>query len=174
MLAFDPLAKVFCLTVDSKQIKVYKKNFDKNFRAHSAHKQNQVIKAEIMYVSQWFCIVGLKQHALGHIAIMPLFKNDFTQLNTCQENAESKFDVAVETKIKKQQLLKVSSASLAKIEDTADASKSNKDDKHFAYYNVGQVGKVCVKDCGSDDNLDYSIVVHDLTTLKQNRKSLLR
>ena len=45
-------------------------------------KPEQIIKAEVMYVSQWFCIVGLKAHALGRLAILPLFRNDFTQLNT--------------------------------------------------------------------------------------------
>lgn len=82
ILGFDPLERVFCLTLDKKKIKSYEKNFDKNFRSQLSCKEEQNIKAEVIYVSQWFCIVGLKAHALGRLAIMPLFRNDFTQLNT--------------------------------------------------------------------------------------------
>ena len=178
ILAFDPMAKVFCLTVEQKQIKTYRKNFDAKFCEQSACKPDQLIKAEILYVSQWFCIVGLKAHALGRLAFMPLFRNDFTQLNThkvMQEQA-NKFDIQVENQIKQQQLLKVSTASLAALltdkPQESNTKKNNSEDKHFAYYCVGQVGKVCVKFEGADQ--DYLIVVHDLSTLKQNRKGLLR
>ena len=82
VLAFDPLARVFCLTLDKKKVKTYAKNFDTNFRSQLVCKRDQSIKAEVIYVSQWFCIVGLKAHAQGRLAIMPLFRNDFTQLNT--------------------------------------------------------------------------------------------
>ena len=42
VLAFDPLARVFCLTIDSKQIRIYKKNFDPNFRSQLVCKTDQV------------------------------------------------------------------------------------------------------------------------------------
>lgn len=125
VLAFDPVAKLFCLTVDQKQIKVYKKNFDAKFREQSALKEEQVIKSEILYTSQWFCIVGLKAHGYGHLAFMPLFKNDFTQLNSCNASSESRLVVPVEAKIKKQQLLKVSAAAVNRLENNKDDIKGN-------------------------------------------------
>ena len=82
VLAFDPLARVFCLTLDKKKVRTYAKNFDPTFRNQLVCKSDQSIKAEVVYVCQWFCIVGLKAHALGRLAIMPLFRNDFSQLNT--------------------------------------------------------------------------------------------
>jgi len=88
ILGFDPLARVFCLTLDKKKIKTYAKNFDQNFRSQLTCKDEQTVKADILYVSQWFCIVGLKAHALGRLAIMPLFRNDFTQLNTFRVKIE--------------------------------------------------------------------------------------
>jgi ribosomal protein S1 len=42
VLAFDPLTRVFCLMIDSKQIKIYKKNFDPKFRSQLVCKSDQV------------------------------------------------------------------------------------------------------------------------------------
>ena len=73
---------------------MYKKNFDAGFRAKTACKMDQDLKAEVVFVSEWFAIVGLKQHAKGRLAIMPLFKNDFTQLNTFRAlNDDSEADL---------------------------------------------------------------------------------
>lgn len=94
VIAFDPMSNVFCLLVDKEHIKVYKKNFDAGFRAKTACKMDQDLKAEVVFVSEWFAIVGLKQHAKGRLAIMPLFKNDFTQLNTFRAlNDDSETDL---------------------------------------------------------------------------------
>jgi ribosomal protein S1 len=88
VLAFDSLTKTFCLSVDKKIIKTYKKNFDETFRKQIVCKQDQSIKAEVLFVGQWFCIVGLKAHGLGRLAFMPLFKNDFTQINRYMSTCE--------------------------------------------------------------------------------------
>jgi ribosomal protein S1 len=88
ILAFDSLTKTFCLSVDKKTIKTYKKNFDEGFKQQVVCKQDQSIKAEILFVGQWFCIVGLKAHGLGRLAFMPLFRNDFTQLNRYMSTCE--------------------------------------------------------------------------------------
>ena len=118
-------------------------------------------KGEILYASQWFCIVGLRAHGLGHLAFMPLFRNDFTQLNACGVSMESRLVVPVEAKIKREQLLRVSAAVVGR------------DEQHLACYCVGQVGKVCVEAVSGRES-DYCIVVHDLTTLRQSRKSMIR
>jgi ribosomal protein S1 len=186
ILAFDPLAKVFCLSIENRKIKTYKKNFDPNFRCQVFCKQGQAIKSEIIYISEWFCIVGLKAHALGRLAFMPLFKNDFTQLNTFSAEPSIKPNSSIETKIKRQQLLQVSSASFSSLSKSENASESSslsfadikfsKEDKNFAYYCIGQTGKVIVKLNGSNEveNLDYLIVTHDSTEIKKNKKLLLR
>jgi hypothetical protein len=98
VLGFDPITKVFCLLVDQKKIKVYKKNFDSSFRAKTACKLDQELKAEVLFVSCWFCIVGLKQHAVGRLAVMPLFKNEFTQLNTFRARCNEKYS-KIENKV---------------------------------------------------------------------------
>ena len=170
VLGFDPLAKTFCLTIDKKSIKTYRKNFEKDARSHLSCRPDQIVKSEILYVSQWFGIIGLKAHALGRLALMPLFKNDFTQLSTfnATSSGESiKLD-SVETKIKQSQLLKVSSSSVANLED----KKVSKEEREFNFYAAGQMGKVCVKLDESD--MDYAIVVHDLNDVKRTKKMLLR
>ncbi len=163
VLTFDPVSNSYCLTIEPKIIKTYKKNFDTKFRSQVALKLEQVIKAEIIFVSSWFCIVGLKAHGLGCLAFMPLFRNDFTQLDAFKGVCSGP-----EMAIKRQQLNRVSVAALGLLEERK--IECSKEDKHFSYYCVGQVGKVCVK-FNSDD---YTLAVHDLSTTKQNKKSLLR
>ena len=46
VLAFDPVAKAFCLTVDPKHTRVYRRNFEAKFRDQSTLKLAQVIKGE--------------------------------------------------------------------------------------------------------------------------------
>jgi len=164
VLAFDPIANVFCLTIEPKHIKTYKKNFEAKFREQVSLRPEQVIKAEVLFVASWFCVVGLRAHGLGCLAFMPLFRNDFTQLDAFKGEC-----TGPEMAIKRQQLNRVSTAALGILEDRK-LEASSKDDRHFAYYCVGQVGKVCVKFDGDG----YTLVVHDLSTIKQNRKGLLR
>lgn len=195
VLGFDPVAKAFCLTINKKSIKSYSKNFDPKFRSQIVCKQDQSIKAEILYVSQWFCIVGLKAHALGRLAFMPLFKNDFTQLNTfralndqSESSIQNKFD-QIDKKIRQKQVLEVSSASLGlvalnsvseaqsdNLKEEASAKKSNKENKRFSYYYVGEVIKVLVKQENSleTDGMDYLIVLNDAQDKKLSKKQILR
>ena len=137
-----------------------------------------MVKSEILYVSEFFCIVGLKAHALGRLAFMPLFKNDFTQLNTISAEASMKQGLSAELKIKKQQLLKVSSASISALSNgsTGQNDAFSKDDRNFSYYCVGQTGRVFIKTNDSDEfeNLNYLIAVHDLSEIKRNKKLLLK
>jgi hypothetical protein len=186
VMAFDPLARVFCLTLDKKKVKFYAKNFDESFRTGLVCKLEQSIKAEVIYVSQWFCIVGLKAHALGRLAIMPLFRNDFTQLNTFRalndETGSTKSDT-IDSKIKKEQVLAVSSASFESLlptnsdeagldKNSKKSKSSNKDDKRFAYFSVGQVLKITLKT--DDDQLNLAIAFKDLSNVKRNKKFLFR
>ena len=171
VLGFDALAKNFCLSIDKKVIKVYKKNFEA--RSQLTSRPDQIIKSEILYVSQWFCIVGLKAHALGRLAFMPLFKNDFTQLDTF--NAATSGELlkvdSVEAKIKKAQLLKVSAGAVANLENNKE-KKLSKEEREFNFYSVGQIGKVCVK--VDEVESDYAIVVHDSSSVKRTKKNILR
>ena len=128
-----------------------------------------MVKSEILYVSEFFCIVGLKAHALGRLALMPLFKNDFTELNSMSAEASMKQGLSAELKIKKQQLLKVSSISALPNGSTDSFSR---DDRVFFYYCCGQTGKVFIKSDESEQ-LDYLIAVHDLKEVKIRNKSLL-
>ena len=184
VLAFDPLAKVFCLTIDKKKMKTYAKNFDSSFRSHVLCKREQSIKAEVIYVSQWFCVVGLKAHALGKLAVMPLFRNDFTQLNAFRAANEpsgvARLD-AIDAKIKQQQVLAVSSASLSSLLSKSNSdeevnkkltkeAKTNKDDRKFSYFYVGKMIRVVIK----EDCADYSLVVNDMAHGKRKKRQLLR
>jgi ribosomal protein S1 len=189
ILAFDPLAKVFCLNVDKKKVKIYSKNFDASLTQTANCKVDQCVKAEILYVSNWFCIVGLKAHALGSLAFMPLFRNDFTQIHTFSSfnqqkattsgndlsslspNARQSLDL-IDSKIKQQQVVAVSSAIVSSLGQNEPA-KGKKGDKRFNYFKYGQKLRVTIKQNKSDE-LNYLIVVSEPKSLKQNKKMLLK
>ncbi|CAF0850832.1 unnamed protein product [Brachionus calyciflorus] len=171
VLGFDPLAKVFCLSVNQKVIKTYSKNFDSNFKPIC--KENQKVKGEVLYCSNWFCIVGLKAHALGRLAYMPLFKNNFTQLNTARAlnnpiKIDNKFDF-VDREIRLKQLQTVSGLALASIEN--ENKKINKENKRFSYFYTGEIIKCIVK---TETKSDYLIVIHDINETKRNKKKIMR
>jgi hypothetical protein len=174
VLGFDPIANSFCLTINKKNMKIYQKNFDTKFISNLKCKREQLIKGDILYVSSWFCIVGLKAHALGRLAFMPLFKNDFTQLDsanvvpTTTTTANNQIDII--SKIKKKQLATVSTAVLS----NSNEMNFKKDDKKFAYYCVGQIGKVIVKYEDTSNDLNCLIVVQDKESIKMNTKTTLR
>jgi ribosomal protein S1 len=187
LLAYDPLTQTFCLSIDKKAQKVYRKNFDDSFQKQTVCKQDQSIKGEILFVGQWFAIVGLKAHALGRLALMPLFKNDFTQLNrymALHSDTQIKKIDQTDLKIRQKQVLSVSSASLSSLsfnaltDDLSDKLKSEtsknkaikKEDKRFSYFYVGQSLNVIVKSLEHD----YMIVFNDLNRVKRNKKMLLR
>ncbi len=191
VIGFDPVARAFCLTINKKDIKIYAKNFISKFRHQINCKRDQSIKASVIYVSQWFVIVGLKAHGLGRLAIVPLFRNDFTQLNTfntIKNSSINNFEM-IDSKIKQKQVLAVSVASLAslsfnaisddqneKIKENAVNVKSvklnSKQDKRFSYFYVGQLVKVIIKEDNLD--LDHLIAIHDVSSVKRNRKKLMR
>lgn len=61
--AFDPISRSFCLLTDKEKIRIYRKNFDASFRAKTACRLDQELKAEVLLVTDWFVLLGLKQHA---------------------------------------------------------------------------------------------------------------
>jgi hypothetical protein len=89
---------------------------------------------------------------------------------------------SIDSKIKKEQVLSISSASFESLlPDTTDIDqkttsngnknkKSNKDDKHFNYFSIGKILKVTLK----SNDLDYAIVFNDTRGVKRNKKFLLR
>lgn len=175
---FDPITRSFCLIVDKEKSRAHKKNFDASFRAKTACRVDQELKAEVLYVSEWFVMVGLKQHAKGRLALMPLFKNDFTRLNSfravedvVESSASSDSQLKLDRKIKQKQLITVSAAQMASGESV------KKSEKRFAYFGVGETIKVRVKDNTADavdSDLVYLIVKHDETGVKENKKLLMR
>ncbi|RNA15089.1 RRP5 -like protein [Brachionus plicatilis] len=175
VLAFDPLSKAFCLMVSKKAVKTYAKNFDAKYRAQIICKKEQSIKAEILYVSNWFCILGLKAHALGRLAIMPLFKNNFTQLNTARAlndpvQIQNSYE-AVEKTIRQKQVQSVSGNALAAaVTEVQDIKKSQ---SQFSYFSTGDCIHCLIKS-DSDQHRDYILVVHDLDNSKRNKKKILR
>lgn len=180
VMAFDPIARVFCLLTDKKRIKIYSKNFDLAFRKNLICKIDQEIKSEVVYMSQWFCIVGLKAHALGRLAFVPLFRNDFTQLNSCKAFNDTNSLIKntheqIESKIKHKQVLAVSAAVISNAEGSSSDTKTfKKEDKQFSYYHFGKMIKVIVKENSSDNDetMDYLIGVECATNAK--KKQILR
>lgn len=175
---FDAITRSFCLIVDKEKSRAYKKNFDASFRAKTACRVDQELKAEVLYVSEWFALVGLKQHAKGRLALMPLFKNEFTRLNSFQavqyETTESA-TIRVERKIKQKQVVAVSAAQMTANESGPGTVK--KSEKRFAYFSVGETIKVRVKDNTADavdSDLVYLMVKHDETGAKENKKVVMR
>lgn len=170
ILAYDPQVKVYCLSINKKANKIYKRNFDPEFTTKQAIcQQDQIVKGEILYASNWFCIVGLKAHALGRLAFMPLFKNDFTQLNRFMAIKESPVS-QLDLNFKKHQLLKVSAAAVTSLDGDEEQKRISKQNKHFNYFHFGQVLNVKVARTSGK----YLLVFNDLESAKRNKKLLLR
>lgn len=180
VVGFDPLARAFCLVVDKEKSRAYKKNFEASFRVKTACRVDQELKAEVLYIADWFVLLGLKQHAKGRLALMPLFKNDFTRLNTfraVQDDMEHTTTAAVQAhvsldrRVKQKQVVSVSTARMSE--------SSKKSEKRFAYFGVGETVRVRVRDNTADDAADdadlaYLIVVHDEAAEKENKKVVMR
>ena len=98
-------------------------------------------------------------------------------------NLTKKLD-AIDSKIKKEQVLSVSSASFEALlpntlnddkQEKAAANgnknkKLNKDDKQFSYFSIGKVIRVILK----SNELEYAIVFNDKRSVKRNKKFILR
>ena len=172
VVAFDPFSRAFCLIVNKKAVKTYAKNFDTKYRAQIICKKEQRIKAEVLYVSNWFCILGLKAHALGRIAFMPLFKNNFTQLNTARAMNDRvqilNTNDLVDKNIRQKQVRDVSGNALAAITEAQDTKKSA---SQFSYFSTGELIQCIIK---TDNDQDYILAIHDLENSKRNKKKILR
>jgi hypothetical protein len=102
-----------------------------------------------------------------------------------ESSSTNKLDT-IDSKIKKEQVLAISSASFESLlpNSTSDDQlknnsssttingnkKSNKEDKKFTYFSMGKVIKVILK----SNDLDYAIVFNDTSSVKRNKKLLLR
>lgn len=124
IISYDINEMSLCLTIDTSELNMLKKhqqqlNIHKNL---DILKLNQTIKGEIIGLTREYCIVALKQHAIGRIAYMPIYTNDELQ---SKNNEDINKLVKLEKKINKKNL------------------KNNK--KPFNYYSIGQIGKFKLK-----------------------------
>lgn len=75
IIDYDYLSSMFCLIFDKKLIKPIKTHSSTNL----ACRIDQQIKAEVAFFTNNYICVMLKQHALGKLAYIPLFKSYATQ-----------------------------------------------------------------------------------------------
>ena len=124
IISYDHLEMSLCLALEPSQQNFLKKHKQVNNKNVDVLKVGQVVKGEVIGFTSEYCIIALKQHAMGRLAYMPLFKNDKTQSKNMEKiNELAVLEKQVGEKIKK------------------DNSK---------YYSVGQIGKFMIK-CVSND-----------------------
>ena len=104
-----------CVTLEPSQQELLKKHkqVSKNL---DVLKVNQIVKGEIIGFTNDYCVIALKQHAIGRIAYMPIFKSDKTQSKNMEDL--KKLALLSETKVKKD---------------------------YTNYYSIGQIGKFMLK-----------------------------
>ncbi len=115
IVAYDHEQMSLCVALEPSQQDNLKKHkqVSKNLQVLKA---NQVVKGEIIGFTSDYCVIALKQHAIGRLAYMPIFKTDKTQSKNIEDL--EKLAQLGETKIKKD---------------------------YSNYYSIGQIGKFMIK-----------------------------
>jgi tetratricopeptide (TPR) repeat protein len=97
LVDYDYLSSMFCLVFDKKLIKSIKTHID----TKQVCRMDQQIKAEVIFFTANYVLVMLKQHALGKLAYIPLFKSYVTQsrlqevqkkLEIAEKNSQHKYN----------------------------------------------------------------------------------